>query len=179
MRIIVPIVLAALACACTSSAIPGTRLTAEQKRICLDERDAEGRAVINWSAYNVGCLEYGLPERMHGVWYWGFEESSFLKDARTVGLTRDIRWEDRPEYEAHLTFRDNGELEKVAMPEARGGCALAVYLEFIGRRAVRDYSKRGRGLSEEVEVIQVEKVLDSKFVGFVSKTVKGRPYTSC
>ena len=179
MRIGGPVVCAALACACASPPIPGTRLTAEQKRICLEERDAEGRTVINISPYNVGCLEYGLPERMRGVWYWGFEESSFLKDATTVSLTRDIRWEDRPEYDAHLTFRDNGEFEKVHMPEGRGGCARAVYLEIIGRPAMRGFSKRGRGLSEEVEVIQVEKVLDSKFVGFVSKTVKGRPYTSC
>ena len=142
---------------------------AEQDRINANDpcqrRDGDRWEILRWR----DCLKLGPPKRMRGVWYYGFEETGFMPDVRTVSLMRrpHIKW---PELETVL------DVDLMQVMQARRiklglPCTTAISIDFIGREAV--LPKGGVVQPRATRIIAVDRVLDARLVGIV-QTI-GRP----
>lgn len=154
------------------------RLSAEDRQICMTERDSKGRFVMRMSPFHSACMDYGAAETIRGVWFSGFEEGRFVEGAKGLPTKR-------PRYRTHLAFISNTSDSEVPNIAGRT-CNEVFYLEFIGRRAVRAYGREGvRKLGpamddDEIEVIRVDRVVRSTFLGFVGADFgSGRPLGRC
>lgn len=154
------------------AAVPEIRLSAKDRADCIRSEDPTSNFLI-MSSFDSACLEYGRKERISGVWYLGFEDSSFAKDVRTVPLVRDIT-ERRPEFDVWLKLTDEAwdDIEG-DIPERKLGCTRAIYLQFDGRRAIRRIPPP---LRSDVEVILIERVIRSTFVGYVTTMREGKAW---
>lgn len=84
------------------------------------------------------CVDLLPPERMHGVWYVGLEESGYVPDATTAPAQRfqatdrklleNETWLDVDRAGSEAAWRQAG-----ALPEGHGTLAMAI--DFVGRRA--------------------------------------------
>ena len=110
------------------------RFQAEQeKRMeanpCL-RREGEAWAHVGWR----NCLKFKPAERMHGVWYLGFEESGFVPNVDTVPVTRDLLKRESREFQTFLEVVSFQVLKQLGLPEG-DGCTRAIAIEFIGRKS--------------------------------------------
>jgi hypothetical protein len=141
----------------------------------MTQKDSEGRTVFIMSPFNSACLDYGVPEKIRGVWFDEPEGGPFVEGEQIVPRKR-------PRFRAYLSLADREALD-VDVPHS---CNPVFYLEFIGRRAVREYGREGvRNLGsamedDEIEVIRGDQVLRSKFLGFVKMDFKaGKQIVRC
>jgi len=158
--------------------ISEVRLSAEDRLICMKERDLQGRYVMRMSPFNSACMDYGAPERIRGVWFSGFEEGRFVEGAKSLP-------KKKPRYRTHLASISNTS-DRVVPNISGRTCNEVFYMEFIGRRAVREYGragvhKLGPGMADdEIEVIQVDRVLNWTSLGFVGAEFgSGQPLVPC
>lgn len=141
---------------------------AEDRRRASDpclRRDGDDWTLLRWR----DCLKLGPATRMHGVWYYGFEESGFVPNVRTVPLSRrmNVKWR------ALDTVLDVDVEQVMRVRRIKLGlpCTTAIAINFIGREAV--IPAEGVVLPTAKRVIAVDRVLDARLVGIV-RTV-GRP----
>ena len=177
MRSVIILLCATLAGGCAS--LPETRLSAEDLRICTTQTNSEGRFAILKSAFNSACMEFGAPERIRGVWFRGFEEGRLVEGAESLP-------KKRPRYRTHLVYFEDPMLDAVLPKKQHPACNEVFYLEFLGRRAIREFGRDGvRRLGSaleygEIEVIQAEQILEAKFLGFVIADFRsGKPIVLC
>ena len=95
------------------------RFQAEQeKRMeanpCL-RREGEAWAHVGWR----NCLKFKPAERMHGVWYLGFEESGFVPNVDTVPLTRDLLKGESKEFQTFFRGRQHPGLQAAGIAGRR------------------------------------------------------------
>ncbi|MES2904047.1 MAG: hypothetical protein V4696_07665 [Pseudomonadota bacterium] len=123
-------------------------------------RTADGWETLSWR----DCLPFGPPQRMHGVGYYGFEESGFVPDVRSVPLVRRL---GQGPWRSGLIQLDVGIEQVMSRKRIALGlpCTTAIAIEFVGRRAVLPDSLQVRPTAEEV--IVVDRVIDVKRVGIV------------
>lgn len=127
------------------------------------------------SPFNSGCMDYGAPEKIRGVLFDEPEGGPFVEGKHDLPRKR-------PRFRAYVSLVEREALE-VEVPE---WCNPVFYIEFIGRRAVREYRRDGvRKLGsamedDEIEVIRGEQILQSKFLGFVRLDFRaGKPLVPC
>ena len=150
------------------------RLSAEDRLICMTERDLQGRYVMRMSPFNSACMDYGAPERIRGVWFDEPEGGPFVEGEQNLPRMR-------PKSRGFVDFTDREAFDVVApFP-----CSPIFYVEFVGRRAVREYRregvrKLGRAMEDDIEVIRGEQILQSKLLGFEKPPFKGgKPVNYC
>ena len=141
---------------------------AEDRRNASDpclRRDGDDWTIIRWR----DCLKLGPATRMRGVWYYGFEESGFVPNVRTVPLSRrmHVKWR---ELDTVLDV-DLEQVMQIRRVKLGLPCTTAIAIDFIGREAV--IPAEGVVLPRAKRVIAVDRVLDARLVGIV-RTV-GRP----
>ena len=126
---------------------------------CL-RREGSAWAQLRWSQ----CLKFGRPQRMHGVWFWGFEESGFVPNVRRVRLVRNLfDKQGMPEFTTYLEIDLPAALRRIKVPQSHG-CTQAIAIDFIGRRSV----KRGAYYTGTNDaVIVVDRVIGGRFLGVV------------
>jgi len=141
----------------------------------MTQKDSEGRFVIRMSPFHSACMDYGAPERIRGVWFGEPEGGPFVEGEQNLPRMR-------PKFQAYVYFTDPEALDVVAPYP----CSPVFYLEFVGRRALREYGREGvRKLGsamddDDIEVIRGEKILNSKLLGFVKPPFRGgKPVTYC
>lgn len=140
----------------------------EDRRYAADpclRREGDDWTILRWR----DCLKLGPAKRMRGVWYYGFEESGFIPNVRTVSLVRraHVRW---PELATVL------DVDLVQVMQARRiklglPCTTAISIEFVGREAVLPVG--GVVQPTAKKIIAVDRVVDARLVGIV-RTI-GRP----
>jgi hypothetical protein len=92
------------------------------------------------------CVDLLPPERMRGVWYVALEESGFLPGATTAPAQR--YWAtDRPlpEHEIWLDVDHMDAALRQAGPLPEGHGALALAIDFVGRRPRNNEGSYGHG----------------------------------
>jgi len=116
------------------------------------------------------CLDLMPQERMHGIWYTGFELSRFVPGAVSPPAVRVVNMETvrEPWNELDLPWEVSRRLW-AAVPEAAYG-TLAVRIDFLGRR-----SKPRPGVP--VTTIVVDRVYSMRVLGTVRTwmDLPGRP----
>jgi hypothetical protein len=164
--------IAALSALAACAAVPEVKLSAKDRADCIRSADPTSNFLI-MSPFNSACLEYGRKERMSGVWYLGFEDSSFAKGVRSVPLVRDMSAR-RSESAVWINLTDDAwdDIEG-NIPEQKPGCTRATYMEFEGRKAIRSVPPP---LDPRTEVILIERVLRSQFVGYVTTVREGKAW---
>lgn len=111
------------------------------------------------------CLEFLPAERMHGVWFYGFEESGFIPNVDKVELTRDLMGGNNPEFEILLEIDRSQAIRDFGVPPIKNGCTQAIAVEFIGRRS----AKSGPYYTgPKDDVIAVDRLLSARPLGIVS-----------
>lgn len=131
---------------------------------CL-RRDGDSWEILRWR----DCLKLGPATRMRGVWYYGFEESGFVPNVRTVPLSRrmHVKWRELDTVlDVDLEQAMRVRRVKLGLP-----CTTAIAIDFIGREAT--IPAEGGVLPRAKRVIAVDRVLDARLVGIV-RTI-GRP----
>ena len=131
---------------------------------CL-RRDGNDWTILRWR----DCLKLGPAKRMQGVWYYGFEESGFVPDVRTVSLKRrqHVHW---PELDTVLDV-DLAQVMKARRIKLGLPCTTAIAIDFIGRDAVMPFG--GVAQPTAKRIIAVDRVVDARLVGIVR--TDGRP----
>ena len=135
---------------------------------CLRKRDGYWEH-IGWRH----CLSFLPAERMHGVWYTGFEESGFVENVDAVPLTRDIRGSN-PDFDISLDADTVfAEIKRKTGQPARHRCIRAFRLDFVGRRSASMGLKEGQ-ISMTKQVIVIDRLVSAKYLGLIrSKGVPG------
>jgi hypothetical protein len=118
------------------------------------------------------CLDLLPQERMHGIWYFGFEESGFVANATSAPRVRVIGRHGNPEFDTFL------ELDEDAVWRLLGGPldhiqTRAIALDFIGRRSRRAgayYTGEGN------HVVVVDRLISARMVGEVESLVDCRAF---
>ena len=155
-------------------AVPGElRLSSAERARCIKE--TEGYDIILPRGWSNECVEYGERRLVKGVWYNGFEESGFVEGVRTAPLTREIGARD-PSFQAHLYVPRGAVYRAMGSPPIRDGCTMAIYVEFLGRKAIRRIPAPVEG---EEPFFKVERVLKSQYLGRVSSYHDGELERDC
>ena len=155
-------------------AAPGElRLSSAEQARCT--KAAEGYDLIIINGGSIDCLEFGERRIVKGVWYNGFEESGFVEGVRTVPLTRVIGAGD-PSFATHLHVPRGSIYRAMGSPPIRNGCTMAIYVEFLGRKAVRRIPAPVEG---EEPVFKVERVLKTQYLGRISSYHDGELKRDC
>lgn len=148
-------------------------LSPRERAQCI--KDAEGVDLYLRRGWSTDCQEYGERRLIKGVWYNGFEESGFIEGVRTVPLTREIGASDRS-FGTHLHVPRGPIHRAMGSPPMRDGCTMAIYVEFIGRKAVR---RIPAPIAGEEPHFTVERVLKSQYLGRVSSYHDGKLTKDC
>ena len=134
----------------------------EEKRLEADpcmRRQGDAWAHVGFR----NCLKFKPAERMHGVWYYGFEESGFLPNATSVSLDRDVAHDPMPEFNTLLDLDRDTAVRDFKIP-AMGGCTQAIAVEFVGRKSI---GPEPETIGFKNGVIVVDKVLSAHLLGNV------------
>lgn len=160
------------------NAVAGCAVAGE-RRLAPAERERCIKAANEWDLIIIGgvidCREFGPKHVFKGVWFDGFEESGFIEGVKTVPLIRDLDG-------GHGSFATNlfvpaGRInQSIRRPPIRNGCTMAIYVEFVGRKAVRRIPREIEG---EEPLFKVERVLASHYLGRVSSTLGGKMERDC
>ena len=131
---------------------------------CL-RRDGNDWILLRWR----DCLKFSPPRRMQGVWYYGFEETGFVPNVRTVSLVRrpHVKW---PELDTVLDV-DLAQVMKARRIKLGLPCTTAIAIDFVGRDAVMPVG--GVAQPRAKRIIAVDRVVDARLVGIVR--TDGRP----
>ena len=149
-------------------------LSPAERARCI--KDAEGYDIILPRGWSTDCQEYGERRIVKGVWYNGFEESGFIEGVRTVPLTRDLEDRSDRSFDAHLDVPRGRIYRSMGSPPIRDGCTMAIYVEFLGRKAIRRIPAPIEG---EEPHFKVERVLKSQYLGRVSSYHRGELDRDC
>lgn len=115
------------------------------------------------------CLPLQPQERMQGVWYSGFEETSFVADATGVPARRIIT---RASVEAEARHYVElivppAEVDRIPGDFRSVPGTRAVLISFLGRRAPPERSADGRAMNQ---VIVVDRLLSVRVLGGATET---------
>jgi len=115
------------------------------------------------------CLPLLPQERMQGVWYSGFEESSFVPNATGAPARRII---SRASVEAYMRTHVELEVPPAEIDRIAGDFRAlpgtrAVLISFLGRRA---RPRRTADGTEAIPVIVVDRLLSARVLGGATET---------
>lgn len=150
------------------------RLSETERSRCVKDAEGGDLIVVGGGMGLVECKEFEPQRVIRGVWYDGFEEAGFVEGVPTVPLVRTIEGHD-------ISFRERLNMpdainRSIRRPSIRGGCTRAIYLEFVGRKAVRTIPHE---LDGDEPVYKVERVLKSEYLGWITSYHHGEKLHDC
>jgi len=153
---------------------PPPPLNAVERAMRLDREMARVRASMDPCLIGKGarepprplrdCLPLQPQERMQGVWYSGFEETSFVADATRVPARRIITRAGIEAEARHYVelIVPPAEVDRIPGDFRSVPGTRAVLISFLGRRAPPERSADGRAMNQ---VIVVDRLLSARLLG--------------
>ena len=130
---------------------------------CRTPRYYHGGAWVQY--WGNDCYVLYPAEVMHGVWYYGFEERTFVRNVDRVPLYRVLDREGLLRaFETELDIDAEEALRRLRIrPEDHRPGTVAIAITFVGRRATPYRTPSGH----QVQTIVVDAVLSGRLLGQV------------